>query len=108
MTSTQETMPKIGTTKKQREAAAKAIRDLPEEVREAAAKALEAVWAQVDKEIERHKDDLKARKLVGARVPRQMADRIQAAAEAQGLTVYAWTMAAFTAQLLRDERPPWA
>lgn len=103
-----EDLPRAGRTKHQREAAARRLAQIPEDLRPAVAQCLEAVWQQEDREIRYHADDLKTRKLVGARVPRQLADRIKAAAENNGLTVYAWVMAAFTAKLADDERPPWA
>lgn len=66
--------------------------------------------------------DRRRRVLVGARVPRELAQRYQAAAAAQGVSLYAWAVAALTraaqdteakqqqTQDMVDERedaPPW-
>lgn len=50
------------------------------------------------------KTDATRRTLVGARVPRADADRYRAAAAAEGLSLYAWTVAALNAHAdrLRD------
>lgn len=108
MTYRAEDLPRTGRTKHQREAAARQLAQIPEELRPSVRECLEAVWRQEDREIGYHVDDLKTRKLVGARVPREFAERISNAAAANDLTVYAWVIAAFTAKLAEDERPPWA
>ena len=100
-------LPRVGRTKRQREAAAKQIQAMPEDLREAVTVALEAVWKQEDREIRKYGDDLRSRITVGARVPRELADRIRSAAAAQDISVYSWVMAAYTAKLAEDERPPW-
>lgn len=102
-----DTLPKTGRTKHQREAAARQLARIPEELRPAVRECLEAVWQQEDREIRHYQNDLQARRTITARVPRQLADRITAAAADQGQSVYAWALAAFTAKLAEDERPPW-
>ena len=51
--------------------------------------------------------DARRRKLVGARLPRAVADRVTAAAAAEGLSVYEWTRNAIMAALTAAEQPPW-
>lgn len=54
--------------------------------------------------------DGRRRVLVGARVPRAAADRYRAAAQAEGLSLYAWVVAALEAAAAQDEEeegPPW-
>lgn len=46
------------------------------------------------------------RMLVGARVPRSLAMRCRAAADAEGISLYRWTMNALLAALERSAAPP--
>ena len=99
--------PKIAATKRQKAAVARRLEQVPESIREEVAACLEAMWAPAAQEAREYCQDLERRKTVGARVPREMADRIKAAADRQDLSVYAWVVSAFTAKLADDERPPW-